>query len=57
LVAVSDRRVAAAENFKPDNLDISGVFDKWIQASDAYPIWSGQTGFFRYNDYYSSFPS
>ena len=44
-----------AESFKPDTyLDISGVFDKWIEASDAYPMWRGQTGFFRYNDYYSS---
>ena len=44
-----------ADNFKPDTyLDISGVFDKWMQACDAYPMWRGQTGFFRYNDYYSS---
>lgn|SRR5574340_999884 len=44
-----------ADNFKPDTyLDITGVFDKWMQACDAYPMWRGQTGFFRYNDYYSS---
>ncbi len=44
-----------AENFKPDTyLDISGVFDKWMAACDAYPMWRGQTGFFRYNDYYGS---
>jgi LmbE family N-acetylglucosaminyl deacetylase len=44
-----------AENFKPDTyLDISAVFEKWMQACDAYPMWRGQTGFFRYNDYYSS---
>lgn len=44
-----------AENFKPDTyLDISGVFEKWLEACDAYPMWRGQTGFFRYNDYYSS---
>ena len=44
-----------ADNFKPDTyLDVSGVFDKWIQACDFYPMWRGQTGFFRYNDYYSS---
>ena len=43
-----------ADNFKPDTyLDISGVFDKWMQACDAYPMWRGLTGF-RYNDYYSS---
>ena len=44
-----------AENFKPDTyLDISAVYDKWMEACDAYPMWRGQTGFFRYNDYYSS---
>ena len=35
-------------------LDISAVFEKWMQACDAFPMWRGQTGFFRYNDYYSS---
>ncbi len=30
------------------------MFDKWLQACDAYPMWRGQTGFFRYKDYYSS---
>ena len=44
-----------ADNFKPDTyLDITGAFEKWMQACDAYPMWRGQTGFFRYNDYYSS---
>lgn len=44
-----------ADNFKPDTyLDITGVCDKWLRACDAYPMWRGQTGFFRYNDYYSS---
>jgi|ERR1051326_5828523 LmbE family N-acetylglucosaminyl deacetylase len=44
-----------ADNFKPDTyLDISAVFEKWMQACDTYPMWRGQTGFFRYNDYYSS---
>jgi LmbE family N-acetylglucosaminyl deacetylase len=44
-----------AENFKPDTyLDVTAVFEKWMQACDAYPMWRGQTGFFRYNDYYSS---
>jgi len=43
-----------AENFKPDTyLDITDVFDKFVAAGDAYPMWRGQTGF-RYNDYYSS---
>ncbi|MBI1896460.1 MAG: PIG-L family deacetylase [Acidobacteria bacterium] len=44
-----------ADNFKPDTyLDISSVVEKWLKACDAYPMWRGQTGFFRYNDYYSS---
>lgn len=43
-----------ADNFKPDTyLDITAVFDKWMQACAAYPMWRGETGF-RYNDYYSS---
>jgi LmbE family N-acetylglucosaminyl deacetylase len=42
------------ENFKPDTyLDITAVFEEWVQACDAYPMWRGQ-GFFRYSDYYSS---
>ena len=42
-------------NFQPDTyLDIGPVYDKWIEACDFYPMWRGQTGFFRYNDYYSS---
>jgi LmbE family N-acetylglucosaminyl deacetylase len=44
-----------ATDFKPDvYIDIEPVYDKWIQACDLYPMWRGQTGFFRYNDYYSS---
>jgi LmbE family N-acetylglucosaminyl deacetylase len=43
-----------ADNYKPDTyLDITPVFDKWMSACDAYPMWRGETGF-RYNDYYSS---
>jgi LmbE family N-acetylglucosaminyl deacetylase len=42
-------------NFQPEvYLDISAVFDKWMEACDAFPMWRGQTGFFRYNDYYRS---
>jgi LmbE family N-acetylglucosaminyl deacetylase len=42
-------------NFHPDTyLDVSPVYEKWLEACDAYPMWRGQTGFFRYNDYYSS---
>src|SRR5215831_9938360 len=44
-----------ASNFVPDTyLDIEAVYEKWLQACDLYPMWRGQTGFFRYNDYYSS---
>ena len=44
-----------ASNFIPDTyLDIDGVREKWLQACDFYPMWRGQTGFFRYNDYYAA---
>ncbi len=44
-----------ATNFVPDTyLDIDAVRDKWLQACDFYPMWRGQTGFFRYNDYYAA---
>jgi LmbE family N-acetylglucosaminyl deacetylase len=44
-----------AENFTPDTyLDTERVNQKWLEACDFYPMWRGQTGFFRYNDYYSS---
>ena len=44
-----------ASNFVPDvYLDIEAIYEKWMQACDFYPMWRGQTGFFRYNDYYSS---
>jgi len=44
-----------ADNFKPDTyLDVGAVFEKWLEACDAFPMWRGQTGFFRYRDYYSS---
>ena len=44
-----------ATNFVPDTfLNIEAVYEKWMQACDFYPMWRGQTGFFRYNDYYSS---
>ena len=44
-----------ATNFVPDTyLDIESIYEKWMQACDFYPMWRGQTGFFRYNDYYSS---
>jgi len=44
-----------ATNFVPDTyVNIEVVYEKWLQACDFYPMWRGQTGFFRYNDYYSS---
>jgi LmbE family N-acetylglucosaminyl deacetylase len=44
-----------ARNFVPDTyIDIEPVCEKWLQACDFYPMWRGQTGFFRYNDYYCS---
>ena len=44
-----------ASNFVADTyLDIEAIYEKWMQACDFYPMWRGQTGFFRYNDYYSS---
>jgi LmbE family N-acetylglucosaminyl deacetylase len=44
-----------AANFVYDTyVDIEEVYEKWIQACDFYPMWRGQTGFFRYNDYYHS---
>jgi len=44
-----------ATNFVPDTyVNIETVYEKWLQACDFYPMWRGQTGFFRYNDYYAS---
>jgi len=44
-----------ATNFVPDTyLDIEPIYEKWLQACDFYPMWRGQTGFFRYNEYYSA---
>jgi LmbE family N-acetylglucosaminyl deacetylase len=44
-----------AANFQPDTyVNIEPVYEKWLQACDFYPMWRGQTGFFRYRDYYSS---
>lgn len=34
-------------------LDITSVFDRWVDACGAFPMWRGETGF-RYNDYYGS---
>src|SRR5580700_1542289 len=34
-------------------VDITSVFDRWLNACGAFPMWRGETGF-RYNDYYGS---
>lgn len=44
-----------ADNFVPDTyVNTEPAYEKWLRACDFYPMWRGQTGFFRYNDYYSS---
>jgi LmbE family N-acetylglucosaminyl deacetylase len=44
-----------ASKFEPDiYVDVEPVYEKWLEACDFYPMWRGQTGFFRYHDYYSS---
>jgi LmbE family N-acetylglucosaminyl deacetylase len=44
-----------ADGFLPDTyVNIEPVYEKWLQACDFYPMWRGQTGFFRYKDYYAS---
>ncbi len=43
-----------AKGFTPDTfLDIGPVFDRWMEACAAFPMWRGENGF-RYNDYYRS---
>jgi len=43
-----------AEGFRQDiYLDVSDVFDRWVEACSAFPMWRGETGF-HYDDYYSS---
>jgi N-acetylglucosamine malate deacetylase 1 len=43
-----------ATGFVPDTyLDITPVFDRWLNACSAFPMWRGENGF-RYNDYYGS---
>jgi N-acetylglucosamine malate deacetylase 1 len=43
-----------AKEFVADTyLDITPVYDKWLNACSAFPMWRGENGF-RYNDYYSS---
>ncbi len=43
-----------AKGFTPDTyLDVTPVFERWMEACAAFPMWRGETGF-RYNDYYGS---
>ena len=43
-----------ADGFAADTyLEITSVFDKWVDACSQFPMWRGETGF-RYNDYYTS---
>ena len=43
-----------AKDFSPDTyLDITPVFDRWLEACAGFPMWRGENGF-RYNDYYGS---
>jgi N-acetylglucosamine malate deacetylase 1 len=42
-----------AADFRVDTyLDITNVYKRWLEACDVFPMWRGQTGFFRYHDYY-----
>lgn len=43
-----------AEGFTADTyLDVTPVFDRWMEACAMFPMWRGENGF-RYNDYYRS---
>jgi LmbE family N-acetylglucosaminyl deacetylase len=43
-----------AEGFRQDiYMDVSGVFDRWVEACRVFPMWRGETGF-HYDDYYQS---
>lgn len=42
------------KGFEADTyLDVSQVYDRWVEACARFPMWRGETGF-RYNDYYRS---
>jgi len=58
--AHSIRKVFFADNWEDATgfvvdtyLDVSAVFERWLQACGVFPMWRGENGF-RYNDYYSS---
>jgi LmbE family N-acetylglucosaminyl deacetylase len=44
-----------ATNYQPDTfLDITTVYEKWAESCALFPMWRGETGLIRYNDYYQS---
>lgn len=44
-----------AEDYQPDILlDTTPIHQKWAEASAQFPMWRGETGLIRYNDYYLS---
>jgi LmbE family N-acetylglucosaminyl deacetylase len=54
------KKLLFADNWEDANgfiadtyLDITSVFERWLNACSAFPMWRGETGF-RYNDYYGS---
>src|SRR5438552_8176138 len=54
------RKLLSADNWEDATgfiadtyLDITSVFDRWLNACSAFPMWRGETGF-RYSDYYGS---
>lgn len=61
LPAHSPARILYPENwedaagFKIDFLlDITPVYEKWVQACAIFPMWRGETGLIRYQDFYCS---
>ena len=44
-----------ADGFVPDILlDTSSIHDAWLRACAVLPMWRGETGLIRYDDYYTS---
>jgi N-acetylglucosamine malate deacetylase 1 len=44
-----------ATNYQPDvYLDVSPAYEAWVEACAVFPMWRGETGLIRYNDYYQS---
>src|SRR4051812_18764025 len=59
--AVAAPRVYFAENWEDAEefqfdilLDTTAVHEGWMNACAVFPMWRGETGLIRYNDYYSS---